>query len=1186
MSTAGMNNFKGLDYQTWSAVLLFLMRSREASFDSIILEDKNWEDFTLVYVDGKKIVCESKYYARAFTTSNLLKILKNITESPDDLSEKDEILIVCPSVSDDLEERIKHLRWYTDHEAWFTQKGYSAKEIELLPRVSFFKPESAEFLYEESLAYFYNHPKLAGAWLPRADVERWLDSIVMSSFFRKATKGEKFTRQQLSDDVDNYYDNELDKNVEYDRRQTDIPQQFKSILTYIKNHDENQIKRNISAWTIQPDLMYFVIQEIFSQKGLKLADWDIVWSKIIDRQYSFRVVYDFKDHIKDRENAAYTIGLFASHTDAFTNPAFDDFRAEFAMQTMELILKEHPDLSPQVYDFIEAFLKDKRVDYTELDDRSDRQEKVEIAKLLVLTFNYFQANENKEYISKTIELVSQYFNLIDDDGEYDIYTPSPIFNILYKYLTADFINRIEEVIDIIVSQYQNAKIYGGSYNGWDGMGGGVSQSGDQFTLNDRHYIKHVLEPALKEHYAFDKKSAWKLVNERFISKDSNVSVDRPDFLNRAALHIVLQEYSDGEHSDDALKILKNQVIARKGIPSKHELIFQMLRDKNPDLSNDKKWSLINIFLKKYTLPYSVFVEQIVSSLALDGDERALSAIVSWMDNPEYRKRQVWHSFYVGRIMIQLLSSDPTTKLFETGVEVLNSYLKTKEFTHELGSFDSYDISRTIAQVIERDYDSGLKILRDINKSDVLTSNQQTAIWLSIEQVDKGNKAFIGKLYQDFVRPVLYDELGGDNSRIEARLTEHYPRQLAVQFGEHLAKQGFVNEALEIARIFINDSHPKLENDPDDPKGQSNYHLKILNGEEDPRIITTVRGWVAWILSSLISMRGKDHLEEVAQMTEKLVKDENLYVVTQGMIPLTSLMQNRHSVLPKTDKRFIPRELSDHIENLSLELVDKYDNKVILHHLEAVLHRFRTMTTEQAMHVFKQYGLVDNMAKTDDIYTLLISFALFRKNFFTDESFKKLFGEDMYQKVNNFDDQPFKDLLNMIIESDNDEARTHIGWFFWTLPKKGSNYEEDINLSFEYLDKIADRYTREAFNRAAYFVNDRIKERPEQSLRLWEKITRNEQAWISENYKTLERSSWWSHHYNDDFLITAKELAGDEKYLEMLEIILSYPEGYQPMFKPQLHYDILRQIKIDEAKTVLDKLKASYPSLYAKDIDEN
>lgn len=1185
MSTAGMNNFKGLDYQTWSAVLLFLMRSREGSFDSIILEDKNWEDFTLIYADGKKIICESKYYARAFTTANLLKILKNINESPETLGEKDEILIVCPTVSSDLEERIKHLRWYTDHESWFTNKGYSNEEIKLLSRISFFKPESAEFLYEESLAYFYNHPKLAGAWLPRVDVERWLDSIVMNSFFRKATKGEKFTRQQLSDDVDSYYDNELDKNVEYDKRQTDVPQQFKSILSYVRNRNESQIKRNISAWTIQPDLMYFVIQEIFSQSQLKLADWDIVWSKIIDRQYSFRVVYDFKDHIKDRENAAYTIELFASHTDAFTNPAFDDFRAEFAMQTMELILKEHPDLSPKVYDFINAFLKDKRVDYTELDDRSDRQEKVEIAKLLVLTFDYFQATNNQEYITKTIELISLYFNLIDDDGEYDIYTPSPIFSILHKYLTADFASRIEELIDIIVSQYQNAKIYGGSFNGWDGIGGGVSQSGDQFTLNDRHYIQHVLEPALMDFYVTDKKQAWQLVVDRFVSKDSQVSPERPDFLNRAALPIVLQEYSDGEQSSEALTILKHQVVARKGIPSKHELIFQMLRDGKPSLSNNKKWVLIDLFLKKYTLPYSVFVEQIVSALALDGDERALSAIVSWMDNPEYRKRQVWHSFYVGHIMTQLLSSDPNSKLFKTGVEVLNSYLITKEFTHELGSFDSYDISRTIAQVIERDYDSGLKILRDINKSDVLTRNQQTAIWLSLEQVDKDNSVLIGRLYQDFVRPVVYDELGADNSRIEARLTEHYPRQLAVQFGEHLAKQGFVIEALEIARVFINDSHPKLENDPDDPKGQSNYHLKILNGEEDPRIITTVRGWVAWILSSLISMKGKNHLEEVAQMTEKLVNDENLYVVTQGMIPLTSLMQNRHSVLPKTDKRFISRKLSDHIEDLALELVNKYDNKVILHHLEAVMHRFRTMTTEQAMHVFKRYGLVDNKAKTDDIYTLLISFALFRKNFFIDESFKKLFGEDMYQKVNDFDDRPFKDLLDKIIDSDNDGARTHIGWFFWTLPKKGSNYEEDIDLSFEYLDKIADRYTREAFNRAAYFVNDRIKERPEQSLRLWEKITRNEQAWISANYKTMERSSWWSHHYNDDFLITAKELAGDEKYLEMLEIILSYPEGYQPMFKPQLHYDILKQIKTDAATSVLDKLKASYPSLYAKDIEE-
>lgn len=1183
MSQAGSNNYKGLDFQTWSAILLFLMRSRDNSFDSIILEDKNWEDFTLVYSGGTKIICESKYYSRPFTASDLVKILKKINESPEDLNENDEILIIAPRVSNDLEQRIKHYRWYEDAKTWFSKKNYTANEIKLLPKVSFFKPESAEFLYEEVLSYFYNHPRLNGAWLPRTDVERWLESIYTKSFFKKATKGEKFTQDQLNKDIDSYFNNELDKNVEFDKRQTMVPDQYKNIINYINTSNHAQIKRNISAWTIQPDLMYFVIQAILNKSPLKLEEWDAVWSKIIDRHYSFRIVHEFKDYVNDIDNAAYTIKLFSSHIDAFTNPAFDNFRAEFAMQTMEKILEIHPSLAHEVYEFIEAFLKDKRTDYTELDDRGDRQEKVEIAKLLLKVSDYFTTQNDLEYAEKVIMLVSQHFNLIGDDGEHDIYTPQPVFEILRKFLNIDFRDRINKIVKVITDQYQNSKIYG-SFSGWDGIGGGVSQSGDHFSIGDRHYIQYVLEPSLITYYEQDSQAAWDLVINQFTPNEKEVSANKPDFLARASLAVVLKEYNSGANSDQALNILKSYTISRKGIPSKHDLIFQSLRD-DEDISNDKKWELIKTFLDEYKLPYSIFIEQIVTELALDGDQRALETITEWMNNPDYRKRQHWHSFYVGNIMLKLLSTDPQSINFKTGVAILNDYLKTKEFTKELGSFDSYEIGRTIARVIENDYDSGIAILCDINSAQTLTTNQQTAIWLSVEQVNKEDKKRIGKLYHDFVRPVLFNDLNGDIKAVETRINNHYPRELIVQFGEHLAKQDYVIEALEIANLFIRDTNPSINNEPDDPKGTFNYHAQIIKGE-DPVTINTVRGWVSWILSSLISMRGKDHLVEVFGLVKRLVNDKNLYVVTQGMIPLASFVQNRHTVLPGTDKRFMPLELSNEVEELVLDLVNKYDNKIMLHKLEPALHRFRTMTAEQAMNVFKKYGLVDNKAKTDDIYTLLISFALFRKNFFTDKSFKKLFGEDMYQKVNNFDDQPFKDLLNTIIESDNDDARTHIGWFFWTLPKKGSNYEEDIDLSFEYLDKIADRYTREAFNRAAYFVNDQIKERPEQSLRLWEKITRNEQAWISENYKTLERSSWWSHHYNDDFLITAKELAGDDKYLEMLGIILSYPEGYQPMFKPQLHYDILKQIKTDNAKTVLDKLKASHPSLYAKDAEES
>lgn len=54
-----MSNYKGVNYQAWAALLLFLLRANDPSFESITLEDVEWEDFTLKYSNGKKIICES-----------------------------------------------------------------------------------------------------------------------------------------------------------------------------------------------------------------------------------------------------------------------------------------------------------------------------------------------------------------------------------------------------------------------------------------------------------------------------------------------------------------------------------------------------------------------------------------------------------------------------------------------------------------------------------------------------------------------------------------------------------------------------------------------------------------------------------------------------------------------------------------------------------------------------------------------------------------------------------------------------------------------------------------------------------------------------------------------------------------------------------------------------------------------
>jgi len=1181
MSKSGINNFKGLHYQTWAAVLLFLMRSRDGSFDSIIIEDENWEDFTLVNSNGKSVVCEVKNYKRALTASDLLKILNNILGSPEKLRDEDEILIICKSVSKDLENRIKYIHWSEEKDGWFTKKQFSQEAIDLLPKVSFFEAESEEFLYAESLAYFYNYPKLENAWLPQADVERWLDSIAMKGFFKSATKGERYSRKQLLDDIDKYYEEQLDKNVDFDKKQTELRKQYSSIFQYIRDKDLKAVKKHITAWTIQPELIFVVIDEIFKQKALVLSEWDDIWSKVIDRQYSFRVIHGFKQHNTSKQNVEYVIKLFTDHINAFTNPAFDDFRAEYAMMDLESPLKQWPDLASNVYDFIETFLKEKRIDYNELDNSGDRQEKVEVAKLLELTFDHFIENNNTEYVKKVLNLCSEHFNLVDDDGEFDIYTPGHIFNILRKYLESDFSRHLEEFIKTIVNQYQSGHMYNGSYDGWDGMGGSISQSGNAFKQHDRHYLVYSLQPALLKYYEEDKERGWKLITARFVAATpKDVSAQKPDFLGRASISVLLDQFVNGPHEDEAFGLLSKQILMKKGIPSKHDLIYQeVYHDEN--MPNDKKWQLIAVFLDAYKLPYSIFIEQTVSDMAIAGDSRALAAVKEWMQNPDYRKRQHWHSFYVGQSMFKLLATDPSSDSFATGVEILRYYLTTKEFTDELDTFDSYDISRTIAKVIENDYAKGLEILQDINAHAQLTKNQQVAIWHSIEQVNKEDGKLLKKIYDDFVEPVLINHLESDNTKIENRFSFTYARELIVQYAEHLAKTGHVDEALVLARIFINDSDPSLKNRPDDPEGKFNYHERIL-AEEDQITINTVRGWVAWVLAALATLRGKDHLDEITGMVDQLLKDKNLYVVTMATIPLTGLVQNRHTVLPNTDVRFISRELSDRIEKMVLDAVDRHDNKVILHHLEAAVHRFRTMTTEQAMHVFEQYGLTDLKGKTDDIYTLLVSFALFRKQFFIDKSFEKLFGKKMYEVVNDFDDRPFKDLLERIIDEGDDEARTQVAWFFWTLPKKGSSHEQDVDLSFEYLDKIADKYSREAYGRISYFIKDRLDERPEQSLELWEKITKKERDWLLENSKTMQPHEWWSHHNHPDFLSKMRELKGDDRYMDMVEVLLGYPEGFQAMIGPDSIYASLVEINTERSKKVVEKLKSTYPQLYAKE----
>ena len=92
----------------------------------------------------------------------------------------------------------------------------------------------------------------------------------------------------------------------------------------------------------------------------------------------------------------------------------------------------------------------------------------------------------------------------------------------------------------------------------------------------------------------------------------------------------------------------------------------------------------------------------------------------------------------------------------------------------------------------------------------------------------------------------------------------YARVAIVELGEKLAKAKYFKEAMIIARIFINDPDPRIDDK------EFNYHEKIKEGKEGGNTISisTVKGWVCWLLSHIPGLGGQEYTEEVVKMVVK------------------------------------------------------------------------------------------------------------------------------------------------------------------------------------------------------------------------------------------------------------------------------------------------------------------------------
>jgi len=161
-----------------------------------------------------------------------------------------------------------------------------------------------------------------------------------------------------------------------------------------------------------------------------------------------------------------------------------------------------------------------------------------------------------------------------------------------------------------------------------------------------------------------------------------------------------------------------------------------------------------------------------------------------------------------------------------------------------------------------------------------------------------NLEIFEKLYCEFLSPFL-NNLSNDIKKIEERISHPQAREAIVDFAEALTKNKKIKEAMRIIEIFINDSNPCTPHkiDPKDPEGKYDKHKQIINGE-GTNTVTTVRGKCAWALRNCIGLAGREYLEKIIYLTEKLTNDKNYYIQEQSCVTLSRLAQVRFSIIPE------------------------------------------------------------------------------------------------------------------------------------------------------------------------------------------------------------------------------------------------------------------------------------------------
>ena len=1208
MGEYGQNNIKGIIYQSWAAMSLFLQYLREPNFSYIHLEAPNYEDFNLVFNDGSKIICESKDWKKSISYLELKSILESILKKNSSL-ENDKILIICSNLDKNMAKEVSRVKYY-DLKKAFNQlpkniiKKFPEKVVEILPKVDFWEVKLVE---QEKVVYsLFTELLNLSIWLPQEKIANLTKAILVDKIQYNSVAGSIYKRQEIADEIEKVKQDAIKDSGSFDKEKIEKQQQLKNIIVAIKNSKSPIWANNqISAITADRDLMFFALDKFKKEKEDNLEMWNNLWQATKIHIYSFGLFDIFENNLHTEQNRKYILKYIKDNIALVRNYYYENLFEEQSLKIIKNIIEQDSDLLKESLEIIKLLLINNEDDYFYFKSKHKKNllyHKNEICKLLKVIYDKTIMLREEIY-----DLLIKTFNLVEDDGEYSLFTPQTVFEILKEHLMSDFNtfeNKFFKMKNELAKQYDKYyDKYGVKFSGWELMGGMSSYWEDNMRIDDRHFIKYLLREALRKYYEIYPDKAWKFITDKCLISENYISFDKPDFLNRTCIPFVMEKYfsDDPQISKISFGWLKEFLITKKGVPHKSDLIYQELFNKYLNTTKiDKLWDLVKIGIDSYELPISPFLDKIVTELAKNGHKESIEVMIKWLKNQKYQTSTFRADRNFTKNMRNLIDLN-----YVLAIDIFVEFINTEYFINKYDKFDVYDIAGILNKILLKNFDDGLKILKNINdiqKYPTLSKNQQVLLTDSILNYKEGDRSkpeILEKVYDEYINQLLksYDD---NIDKIVHRFSFSQAREAIVKFAETLSIEEEINDnigkALRIVEVFINDPNPYLPGkDPEDPKDEYNEQKRVTENK-GMIFITSVRGWCAQTLMHCATIKGRNYIKKIIELTEKLTKDENYYIKLMSCFPLSQLARNRLSHMPdNNDELFYSKNrqealrMAKDVEKIAFSLLENISQFVpdvqntLVKSILSVFHHIRALNEKDALKLVHIFRKMSNESIAEAI-PLFIYYAELRNDQFKNWSIVDPgFYDDLLP--DKFNMQIFRDILIDLIKNGSSEVRIAIAGDFMALPKQSkerneqSEFEKIFKLSIKYLTLITEAYEHRVFEYIYLFVKEYINEKPEECIFLWEEAIKKEKEYIITNKEKAQKMSWWISHYHDRVIMKIKEVKGNDRFLEWFNFLSEYPREIYLGDIKELAKLLLEFPKNDLAKKILDNLVERNSSFY-------